>query len=104
MQKILNNKAWFMVLPVLMIVALNAVVPLMTVVNYSVQDTFGNNVFFFEGTRWFNEVLASERFHGALLTPVLPHRAPSWPLRYRSAWRSRSPCRARASGPRSAWC
>ena len=67
MQKTLNNRAWFMVLPVLLIVALNAVVPLMTVVNYSVQDTFGNNVFFFEGTRWFNEVLASERFHGALL-------------------------------------
>ncbi|WP_299621552.1 carbohydrate ABC transporter permease [Pelagibius sp.] len=67
MEKIQNNKAWFMVLPVLLIVALNAVVPLMTVVNYSVQDTFGNNVFFFEGTRWFNEVLASDRFHGALM-------------------------------------
>ena len=67
MEKTLNNKAWFMVLPVLLIVALNAIVPLMTVVNYSVQDTFGNNLFFFEGTRWFREVLASERFHGALL-------------------------------------
>jgi glycerol transport system permease protein len=56
-----------MVLPVLFIVALNAIVPLMTVVNYSVQDTFGNNLFFFEGTRWFREVLASERFHDSLL-------------------------------------
>ncbi len=67
MEKTLNNKAWFMVLPVLFIVALNAIVPLMTVVNYSVQDTFGNNLFFFEGTRWFSEVLHSERFHGALM-------------------------------------
>ncbi len=67
MEKTLNNKAWFMVLPVVALVALNAIVPLMTVVNYSVQDTFGNNLFFFEGTRWFEEVLASERFHGALL-------------------------------------
>ena len=67
MEKTLNNKAWFMVLPVLVIVALNAIVPLMTVVNYSVQDTFGNNLFFFEGTRWFSEVLHSERFHGALM-------------------------------------
>uniref|UniRef100_UPI0026074E69 carbohydrate ABC transporter permease n=1 Tax=Pelagibius sp. TaxID=1931238 RepID=UPI0026074E69 len=66
MEKIQNNKAWFMVLPVLLIVALNAVVPLMTVVNYSVQDTFGNNIFFFEGARWFDAVLASERFHSAL--------------------------------------
>jgi len=67
MEKTLNNKAWFMVLPVLFIVALNAIVPLMTVVNYSVQDTFGNNLFFFEGTRWFREVLDSGRFHAALL-------------------------------------
>jgi glycerol transport system permease protein len=54
-------------MPVLLIVALNAVVPLMTVVNYSVQETFGDNVFFFEGTRWFRETLASGRFHAALL-------------------------------------
>ncbi len=67
MKKTWNNKAWFLVLPVLLIVALNAVVPLMTVVNYSVQDTFGNNLFFFEGARWFREVLASERFHASLM-------------------------------------
>ena len=44
MEKTWNNKAWFMVLPVLLLVAFSAVIPLMTVVNYSVQDTFGNNV------------------------------------------------------------
>ncbi|MGB0747308.1 MAG: carbohydrate ABC transporter permease [Magnetospiraceae bacterium] len=66
MDKTLNNRAWLMVLPVLLIVALNAVVPLMTVVNYSVQDTFGDNIFFFEGARWFREVLQSERFLAAL--------------------------------------
>ncbi len=46
MEKTWNNKAWFMVLPVLVLVAFSAVIPLMTVVNYSVQDTFGNNEFF----------------------------------------------------------
>ena len=61
-----NNKAWFMVLPVLVLVAFNAIIPLMTVVNYSVQETFGDNVFFFEGVKWFEEVLQSERFHAAL--------------------------------------
>ncbi len=50
MEKTWNNKAWFMVLPVLVLVAFSAVIPLMTVVNYSVQDTFGNNVFFWAGT------------------------------------------------------
>lgn len=67
MDKTWNNKAWFMVLPVLLLVAFNAIIPLMTVVNYSVQETFGNNLFFFEGVKWYSEVLASERFHASLL-------------------------------------
>jgi glycerol transport system permease protein len=55
-----------MVLPVLLLVAFSAVIPLMTVVNYSVQDTFGNNAFFWAGTDWFAQVLASDRFWEAL--------------------------------------
>jgi len=61
-----NQKAWFLVLPVVVLVAFNAVIPLMTVVNYSVQETFGDNVFFFEGVKWFREVLHSERFRNSL--------------------------------------
>jgi glycerol transport system permease protein len=61
-----NQKAWWLVAPVVVLVAFNAVVPLMTVVNYSVQETFGDNVFFFEGVKWFREVLRSERFRLAL--------------------------------------
>jgi len=64
MTKAWNNRAWFMVLPAL--VAFNAVSPLMTVVNYSVQETFGNNIFFFEGVKWFREVLHSERVLAAV--------------------------------------
>ncbi len=60
-------KAWLFVLPVVALVAFNAVIPLMTVVNYSVQETFGNNVFFWEGVKWFEQVLNSERFHASLL-------------------------------------
>jgi glycerol transport system permease protein len=66
MDKTWNNKAWFMVLPVLLLVAFSAVIPLMTVVNYSVQDTFGNNVFFWAGTEWFEEILGSDRFWEAM--------------------------------------
>ena len=61
-----NQKAWWLVLPVVLLVAFNAVIPLMTVVNYSVQETFGNNQFFFEGVKWFQETIESERFHDAL--------------------------------------
>ncbi|WP_196259876.1 carbohydrate ABC transporter permease [Pelagibacterium limicola] len=67
MEKTWNNKAWFLVLPVLLLVGFSAVIPLMTVVNYSVQDTFGNNVFFWSGLTWFEQVLHSRRFHEALL-------------------------------------
>ena len=67
MDKSWNNKAWLMVLPMLLLVAFSAVIPLMTVVNYSVQDTFGNNQFFWAGTDWFSDVLSSSRFHDALL-------------------------------------
>ena len=66
MDKTRNNRAWFMVAPVLALVAFSAVLPLMTVVNYSLQDTFGNNVFFWAGLEWFEQVLASERMHNAL--------------------------------------
>jgi glycerol transport system permease protein len=66
MEKTQNNRAWFLVLPVLVLVAFSAVIPLMTVVNYSVQDTFGNNVFFWQGLGWFEDVLTSDRVHGAL--------------------------------------
>ena len=61
-----NPRAWLFVLPVILLVAFNALVPLMTVVNYSVQETFGNNQFFWQGVGWFEQVLRSERFHDAL--------------------------------------
>ncbi|MBO6718661.1 MAG: sugar ABC transporter permease [Rhizobiaceae bacterium] len=71
MNKTLNNRAWFMVLPVLLLVAFNAIIPLMTVVNYSVQETFGNNLFFFEGFKWYEQVLTSSRFHASLTRQII---------------------------------
>ena len=64
--KTINQKAWFLVLPVLLLVGFSAVIPLMTVVNYSVQDTFGDNVFFWAGLEWFSEMLHSDRMWNAL--------------------------------------
>jgi glycerol transport system permease protein len=71
MEKTQNNKAWFLVLPVLVIVAFSAVIPLMTVVNYSVNDTFGENEFFWNGLGWFEDMIASDRMHSALGRQVL---------------------------------
>lgn len=71
MDKTVNHKAWFLVVPVLVLVAFSAVVPLMTVVNYSVNDTFGNNDFFWNGLDWFHEMATSERLHAALGRQVI---------------------------------
>ena len=71
MEKTVNQKAWFLVLPVLLLVAFSAVIPLMTVVNYSVQDTFGNNQFFWAGLEWFQEMLNDDRMWNALQRQLL---------------------------------
>ncbi|MBC6438096.1 MAG: sugar ABC transporter permease [Rhodobacteraceae bacterium] len=65
MNKTVNHNAWFMVLPVVILVAFSAIIPLMTVVNYSVQDTFGRNQFFPVGLEWFKEILYSDRLWGS---------------------------------------
>lgn len=70
-QKTENQKGWLFVAPVVVLVAFNAIIPLMAVVNYSVLETFGNNLFFFEGVKWFEQVLQSERFHASLLRQVI---------------------------------
>ncbi len=57
MDKPLDNRAWLFVLPVLVFVLFSSLVPLMTVVNYSVQDTMGQNNFFFNGIAWFQNLL-----------------------------------------------
>lgn len=71
MEKPVNNRAWFLVLPVLALVGFSAVLPLMTVVNYSVQDTFGGNQFFWAGLEWFEETIHSDRVRAALGRQIL---------------------------------
>lgn len=66
MNKWQDNRAWFLVMPLLLIVALSAIIPLMMVVNTSVQDIFGPGNRVFVGTEWFEEVLSDRRLHDAL--------------------------------------
>ena len=105
MDKTINQKAWFLVLPVFLVVAFSAILPLMTVVNYSMQDTFGNNQFFWNGVGWFKELLdpttdlgESSSLHCGAICSFPRGSSPS---RCRSAswWRCR--CRARAGASRS---
>jgi glycerol transport system permease protein len=66
MVKPVNQKAWLLVLPVLLCVAFSALLPLMTVVNYSVQDIISPERRVFVGTEWFVQVMRDEDLHAAL--------------------------------------
>lgn len=65
MQKTTNQRAWLLVIPVLVLVAFSSIIPMMTVVNYSFQDSFGGNDFFWVGLEWYRELLRSERLWDA---------------------------------------
>jgi glycerol transport system permease protein len=65
-QKTTDNRAWLLVLPVVLLVAFNAIIPLMTVVNYSVQDIFDATHRAFVGADWYREMLHNSRLHSAL--------------------------------------
>jgi glycerol transport system permease protein len=69
--KPVNQRAWWLVLPVLVSVAFSAVIPLMTVVNYSVQDILGPDQRVFVGMEWYKEVLRDSELHGALLRQLV---------------------------------
>jgi glycerol transport system permease protein len=71
MSKPSNNRAWLLVLPVLLVVAFSAVVPLMTVVNYSVQDILGPEQRVFVGMEWYRKVLRDPELHGAFARQLL---------------------------------
>ncbi len=64
--KPVNQKAWFLILPVMLCVAFSAVLPLMTVVNYSVQDIISPERRVFVGTEWFAAVMRDTDLHEAL--------------------------------------
>jgi glycerol transport system permease protein len=71
MDRPLNNRAWLLVLPVLVFVLFSAIVPMMTVVNYSVQDTMGANSFFWNGSAWFRDLLDPSTEIGARFADAL---------------------------------
>lgn len=68
--KPLNQRAWLLILPVMLCVAFSAILPLMTVVNYSVQDIISPERRVFVGTEWFAMVMRDEELHSALYRQI----------------------------------
>ena len=66
MQRPTRNIAWFFVLPALSVLVFSVVLPIMSVVNSSVQDVFAGNTYIWIGTHWFEKVLGSSEFHATL--------------------------------------
>lgn len=54
--KPISNRAWLLVIPVMVFVLFSSLIPMMTVVNYSVQDSMGQNSFFWNGSEWFRHL------------------------------------------------
>jgi len=69
--KPVNQRAWWFVLPVLVSVAFSALIPLMTVVNYSVQDILSPSQSVFVGWEWYKEVLRDPELHSALIRQLI---------------------------------
>jgi glycerol transport system permease protein len=65
-----SNKAWFLILPVIVSVAFTAIIPLIIVINYSVQDIFGGSRLFV-GSEWFRNVLTDPTVRAAFLRTLL---------------------------------
>jgi glycerol transport system permease protein len=70
-EKTRTNRAWLLILPMTLLVAFSAIVPLMTVVNYSVQDILGPNTRVYVGFEWFRKVLRDPDLHAAFLRQLL---------------------------------
>ncbi len=71
MEKTKNNRAWLLVLPVVISVSFSAIIPLMTVVNYSVQDIFGPGQRVWVGKEWYVDAVRDADLHAALLRNLL---------------------------------
>ncbi|MEV1002887.1 sugar ABC transporter permease [Nonomuraea sp. NPDC050202] len=66
-----DNRAWWLVLPVVVSVAFTAVIPLMTVVNFSVQDVFSPVDRVFVGLEWFQTISRDPEVRAALVRTLL---------------------------------
>ncbi|MCK5759188.1 MAG: sugar ABC transporter permease [Clostridiales bacterium] len=60
-----DNRAWLFLLPALILMALSAFIPLMTVLNYSLHYIFSGSIPEFVGFANFVQVMKDSYFHGA---------------------------------------
>ncbi|MBF0280030.1 MAG: sugar ABC transporter permease [SAR324 cluster bacterium] len=67
MLKPTRNSSFFLILPALILVGGSSIIPIITIVNFSVLDVFYGNSFIWVGSKWFIQVLNSKDFYYTLL-------------------------------------
>ena len=71
MEKRDQNRALWLVVPALIMLGISFLVPLMTVVNYSVHDVFSGNFFVWAGLDWYAQLLGSSEFRATFARTFL---------------------------------
>ena len=66
MLKPIKNRSILFILPALIVVGGSTIIPLIAIVNFSVQDVFYGDDFIWVGPKWFIQVLSSKEFHTTL--------------------------------------
>ena len=66
MNRRVDNKAWFYLLPAGVIFVGVGFAPLMAVINYSFQDSFAGDYYFWVGLQWYDQMFSSSEFWGAV--------------------------------------
>ncbi|MBS8225091.1 carbohydrate ABC transporter permease [Vannielia litorea] len=61
-----HNRAWLLVLPAAAVMGFVAVLPLLTVLNYSFHDIFTLESRYWIGLEWYEEIITSSRFWASL--------------------------------------
>ena len=62
MVKSTHNRAWFFVVPALLLLGFVAVIPILMVMKYSFYDIFTLESKVWVGLEWYREILGSRRF------------------------------------------
>ena len=66
-----DNRAWGLLVPAGLVMAVVGIIPLVTVFNYSVLDIFTLQQVHWVGVDWYRDIVSSERFHHTLARSVL---------------------------------
>lgn len=67
----MKKRAWLFLIPTLVLVSINAFIPLMTVINYSLHYIFSGSKPLFVGLQNYQDVMRDSMFHASLWRQII---------------------------------